>query len=78
MVCDTSNAPIVRITEIERTNEKIIAIILLIRILTRCSTRGFRSIAITIEKTRGMIMPFAIYKIAKKAVRPQKKIDALI
>jgi len=50
-----------------------IATTLFIRILTKKSTSGLSKIAIIVAKTSGIIMLFAIYNIANRAIAPIKK-----
>jgi xanthine/uracil permease len=61
-----------------KVSNKVIAIAttLLILILTKKSTRGLRTIAIIVAKTTGIIIFFAMYRIANKAIIPMIKMVA--
>ena len=54
----------------------VIATTLFILILTKKSTRGLSTIAIIVAKTTGIIMFFAMYSIANKAIAPMIKMVA--
>jgi hypothetical protein len=54
-----------------------IAIILFILNRTRRTTTGWSKMARMVAKTRGTIMPLAMYSIANKAYRPMRNKAAL-
>src|SRR4030042_216776 len=76
LTCENKRRPNAAMTKIVRNKVIIIATTLLILNRTKKFTTGWSMMAIMFAKTRGRIMPWAIYKIASKVNSPMIKMLA--